>query len=157
MDKKIISALVENHPGITARITSLYLRRGYNIESFTGATTDYNDISRITIVVQGDEDILEQIIAQTSKLEEIKEVKALAPENCFVRELVLIKLQVSSGQKQDVEKIAAAYGAEWLEESGEIMILQYTDTPERINEILQDFSAYNIVTVCRTGVTAISK
>ena len=95
MNKKVLSVLVDNTSGVLNRIAGLFSRRGYNIDSLTVGETENPLYSRMTIVVTGDDDILEQIIKQITKLEDVKRVDVLEPSNSVTRELILVKIETA--------------------------------------------------------------
>ena len=102
MNKKVLSVLVDNTSGVLNRIAGLFSRRGYNIDSLTVGETENPLYSRMTIVVTGDDDILEQIIKQITKLEDVKRVDVLEPSNSVTRELILVKIKTTPEQRQQV-------------------------------------------------------
>ena len=102
MRKKVFQLLVDNTSGVLSRISGLFSRRGYNIESITAGETADPRITRITIVAKGDDEILEQIEKQVSKLVDVRDIRELKPEESVYRELALIKVKVSAEKRQDV-------------------------------------------------------
>ena len=109
MKKRVISLLVDNTAGVTQRVSGLFSRRGYNIESITGGETADPRYSRITVVAEGDDDVLEQITKQLRKLVDVVDLKVLDPENSVTRELVLVKIKVSPEQRQSVITMADVF------------------------------------------------
>ena len=99
MRKQVYSLLVENNPGVTSRISGLFSRRGYNIDSFSSGVTADPRYTRITIVATGDEQILEQIEKQVAKLEDVLDIKRLEENNSITRELILVKIRVAEDQR----------------------------------------------------------
>lgn len=157
MEKYIISALVQNRSGVLARVSSLFGRRGFNIDSLTvSATTDAN-VSRITIVVVGDEYILDQVLKQMAKLEECIEVVHIEEEDAFCWELVLVKIRGDENVRESVREICSLYGADVIDSSGETIIVRMDGTPSKLNTFLSVISSFDIVESSRTGVTAVHK
>lgn len=155
--KEVISLLVDNHSGVLARVASLFGRRGYNIDSLTVSATNDPAISRITIVVRGDETVLNQIISQTRKLIETKDVFPLSEDKALLRELLLVKIPANESKRTAIREIADVYGAEIVDLSVNSMIVELTGAPKKIDAFLEVISEYNIVEMCRTGITALER
>lgn len=155
--KEVISLLVDNHSGVLARVASLFGRRGYNIDSLTVSATNDPAISRITIVVEGDETVLSQIISQTRKLIETKDVFPLNEDKALLRELLLVKIPANEAKRSAIREIADVYGAEIVDLSVDSMIVELTGAPKKIDAFLEVISEYNIVEMCRTGITALER
>lgn len=155
--KEILCILVDNHPGVLARVSSLFSRRGYNIDSLTVSATDNPLLSRITIVVTGDEAILEQIISQTFKLEETREIFALDADNSLFRELLLVKVSADDETRGKVREIAEIYNAHIVDLSVASMVIELTGTPAKIDAFLAVVGEFKVLEMCRTGVTALER
>ena len=113
MNKKVLSVLVDNTSGVLNRIAGLFSRRGYNIDSLTVGETENPKYSRMTIVVTGDDAILEQIVKQITKLEDVKRVDVLEPSNSVTRELILVKIKTDPVQRQQVMAMTEIFRAMW--------------------------------------------
>jgi acetolactate synthase-1/3 small subunit len=154
---QIYSVLVENRSGVLSRIAGLFSRRGFNIDSLAVGVTETDDISRMTIVTDTDtespERIFEQIRKQLSKMIDTIRVKALTPEACVTRELILIKL---TGNPADVRAVIPPNAAV-IDETAESVTLQIADTAERIDNALEALSAFEILETARTGVISLQK
>lgn len=157
MEKYIISALVQNNSGVLARVSSLFGRRGFNIYSLTVSPTVDERISRITIVVIGDEYTLEQVLKQMQKLEECIEVAHIDEEDAFCRELALIKIAGDESVRESVREVCALYHAEVVDSSSESIIIRINGTPSTINTFLSIIQSFNIIESSRTGITAVHK
>lgn len=157
MQRKVVSVLVNNHPGVLTRVTSLFGRRGYNIDSLTVSVTNIPDISRITLVITGDVHMLEQMIAQTSKLEEVREIFALNMDASLVRELLLVKVAADETNRGNITAIANVFKAKIIDLSVESMVLELTGEQNKIDGFLTVLGEYEILEVCRTGITALSR
>jgi len=156
MKKYILSVIVQNNSGVLARVASLFGRRGYNIDSLTVSATTDPRISRMSIVVTGDEAILEQVVKQVSKLEEVIRVDHLQEDDSYCRELVFVKLQGDSGEvRETIRQITELYGARIVESRGGSVIVELTEIPSRIDAFLDVISNFKIFEMCRSGVTAI--
>lgn len=155
MEKYILCVIVQNNAGVLARVSSLFGRRGYNIDSLTVSATTNPLVSRITIVVTGDDTILEQIIKQVSKLEETIMVKHLVEEEAYCRELVFVKLLADDASVRDsARQVADIYGANVVLSADDRIILELTETPSRIDAFLSVIANFEVVETCRSGVTA---
>ena len=157
MQKKYLSVLVENHAGVLARVSSLFCQRGFNIESLTVSATDNPAISRITIVSSGDEASFRQIIKQTAKLIETRAIFPLNLRTSLLRELLMIKLRTNEENRGRINEIARAFKAETIDVSVGSIVLELTGEPERIDSFLSSLSEFEILEMCRTGVTAMER
>lgn len=156
MEKYILSVLVRNNAGVLARVASLFGRRGYNIESLTVSATTDTAISRMSIVVTGDEPILEQIIKQVSKLEEVIWVKHLPEDKSYCRELVFVRLLAdNAGLRDAIRQLADLYHANVVESTDNSLMIELTEVPSRIDAFLGVISNFEVLEMCRSGVTAI--
>ncbi len=158
MEKYILSVTVQNNAGVLARVSSLFGRRGYNIDSLTVSATTDPKISRMSIIVQGDEPILEQIIKQLLKLEEVQRVDHLQEDESCCSELVFVKLRAENGSERDsIRQLCDLYDAHIVESTGQMMIVELSEVPSRIDAFLDVISNFEVVEMSRSGVTAIEK
>ncbi|MEG2769198.1 MAG: acetolactate synthase small subunit [Oscillospiraceae bacterium] len=157
MSKEVLSVIVDNHAGVLTRITSLFSRRGFNIDSLTVSATDDEHVSRITIVLQGNEQIIEQVISQTLKLEEVQNVFVLDDGESLFRELLLVKLAAGEEKRGKIREIADIYGASIVDLSPDSMVLELTGKPSKMDGFIKILSDYEILEMCRTGITALER
>lgn len=157
MEKQVLSVLVDNHSGVLARVASLFCQRGFNIDSLTVSHTDNPEISRITIVTEGDSITLEQIIKQTAKLEEAKTVTHLNPEDSLLRELLLVKVAADETNRGAIREISTIYKAKIIDLSATCMVMELTGEPAKIDGFLAILEQYHILEMCRTGITALER
>ncbi len=157
MKKEVLSLLVDNQSGVLTRITSLFGRRGFNIDSLTVSTTDDPSISRITLVVHDDEVVLDQIIKQTQRLEETRDIYVLEDSKSLLRELLLVKVMADEQSRAAIREIALIYHAKIIDLSLKSMVLELTGEPDKIDAFLDMLSPYCIIEMCRTGVTALAR
>lgn len=158
MEKYILSVTVQNNAGVLARVSSLFGRRGYNIDSLTVSATTDPKISRMSIIVQGDEPILEQIIKQLLKLEEVQRVDHLQEDDSCCSELVFVKLRAESGSERDaIRQLCELYDAHIVESTEQSMIIELSEVPSRIDAFLDVISNFEVLEMSRSGVTAIEK
>ena len=157
MEKYIVSALVQNRSGVLARVSSLFGRRGFNIDSLTVSPTTDEHVSRVTIVVLGDEYTLGQVLKQMAKLEESIKVVQIEEKEAFCWELALVKIRGDVSVRESVREICDIYGAAVLETSDDTIIVRMDGTPSQIDTFLSVIAIFDIVESSRTGVTAIHK
>lgn len=155
--KQVVSMLVDNHAGVLARISSLFARKGFNIDSLTVSATDDDKVSRITITTQGDKATLAQILSQTGKLIEARRVVALNPETSIQRELLLVKIKADEAMRSVVREAAEIYKASVVDLSVDSMVVELTGKPSKIDGFLSVIGQYDILEMCRTGVTALER
>lgn len=155
--RKVISLLVENHSGVLARVSSLFCRRGFNIDSLTVSATNDPTVSRITVTVSGSGKELQQLVLQTERLEVTRQVFVLETANTLQRELLLLKVAVDVHSRAELQEIANIYKAKIIDLSPDSMVFELTGKPEKINAFLVMFQGYKILEQCRTGVTALER
>lgn len=155
--KQVVSMLVDNNAGVLARIASLFARRGYNIDSLTVSATDNEKISRITITTSGDSNTIQQILSQTGKLVEVRNVVALDQETSIQRELLLVKIAADEATRSVVREAAEIYKASVVDLSVDSMVVELTGKPSKIDGFLAVIEQYHILEMCRTGVTALQR
>ena len=155
--KHTIYIVVENHAGVLSKITGLFSRRAFNIESLAvGVTTDVN-VSRITVVADGDEYVAEQIKKQLNKLIPVLEVKILKESSYISRELALIKVKSNTGSRIEIMKIAELMDAKVIDVSVSTITLQIADTVDKLETLTNLLKPYGIKEMVRTGTVAIEK
>ena len=157
MKKEVVSIYVDNKANVLSRVVSLYGRRGFNIDSLTVSATNDPGISRITIVFEGDYLTLHQIVAQTEKLEVVRSIKTLDRKKSFFRELLMIKVKADKSIRSEVKEIVNIYRAKIINLTTEEMVLELTGAPEKLDAFLDLIKEYEIIDICRTGVTGIEK
>lgn len=155
--QQVVSMLVDNNTGVLARISSLFARKGFNIDSLTVSATDNESISRITITTKGDRFVLNQILSQTGKLHEVLNVVALDPESSIQRELLLVKVAADEAMRSVIREAAEIYKASVVDLSVDSMVVELTGKPSKIDGFLSVIEQYDILEMCRTGVTAMER
>ena len=157
MQKRVLSLLVDNTAGVTTRVSGLFSRRGYNIDSITGGVTADERFSRITVVCSGDELILEQITNQLAKLVDVRDIKILEPDNSVCHELMMIKVAAKPEQRQGLISIADVFHAKVADVSVDSMILEMTGNHNKLEAFLELMGDYEILELARTGMTGLSR
>ncbi len=155
--RRVISLLVDNQNGVLARVSSLFCRRGFNIDSLTVSATNDPAVSRITIATHGKDQEIEQLILQTERLEVARQVFELNADNSLQRELLLLKVACSTANRAEMREIASIYNSKIIDLSPDSMVFELTGKPEKINAFLKMFEGYQILELCRTGVTALER
>lgn len=157
MEELILSILVHNSSGVLTRVSSLFARRGYNIDSLTVGPTNSEGISRMTVVAQGDQLILEQIEKQLRKLEDVIEIFALPKGSSVYRELVLIKVEADQKTRADIVSIVDIFRAKIVDVSPQSMVVEVTGDHGKVNGLLAMLDGFNIIEIVRTGLAGISR
>lgn len=157
MKREVVSIYVENKANVLTRVVSLYGRRGFNIDSLTVSATNDPDISRITIAFEGDNLTLQQIVAQTEKLEVVRSIKTLGNVDSFFRELLMVKIKADKQIRSEIKEIVDIYRAKIIYLTQEEMVLELTGSPDKLDAFMNMLGDYEITDICRTGVTGIEK
>lgn len=157
MQKKVLSVLVDNTSGVLSRISGLFTRRGYNIDSISAGTTEDPRYSRITVVCQGDELELEQIEHQVAKLEDVRQITELKPGQSVCRELVLIKVKVAPEQRPSVVSVADIFRANIVDVEKDSMIIEMTGNQSKIDAFIRLLDGYEILEMVRTGLAGLTR
>ena len=152
-----LSVLVENQAGVLSKVSGLFSRRGFNIDSLAVGITEDSSISRMTIVVDGDEYVVEQLEKQLNKVIPVIKVRTYAQGEFISRELSLIKVNCPAKQRLDIMKIAELMGAKIVDVAVNTLTLQFADTHEQFETLLDLLKPYGIREIVRTGTVAIEK
>lgn len=155
MTKQTISVLVEDEAGVLTRIAGLFARRGFNIESLAVGPAEQSGVSRITMVVPGDEKIVEQLIKQLYKLISVLKVQDISQQPCVERELMLIKVNASASIRPEVIQVAQIFRARVVDLSEEALTLEVVGDPGKIVAIIQMLTKFGIREIARTGKIAL--
>lgn len=157
MREKVFQLLVDNTSGVLSRISGLFSRRGYNIESITAGVTADPRYTRITIVASGDDEILDQIEKQVAKLVDVRDIKVLEPEDSVYRELVLIKIKAAAKERQSVISVADIFRAKIIDVAPESLTVELTGTQSKIEAFISLLEGYEILELARTGITGLGR
>lgn len=155
--KHTVAVLVENKPGVLARVSGLFSRRGFNIESLAVGVTENADTSRMTIVVSGDDKVLEQVMKQLNKLIDVIRVSDIPPEDSVNRELALIKVGVDSTTRAEVMQIVDIFRAKIVDVGVKSLIVEVTGDENKINAIEQLLRQFGVREMVRTGKVAMNR
>lgn len=154
---RILSVWVDNKPGVLARIAGLISRRGFNIESLAVSTTEEDVRSRVTMVVDADEDIVEQVTKQLHKLINVYKIADLTDKDHVERELVLFKVNAFPEKRGEIIELASHFGARIDGGASDTLIIELTDTAERIEAMEALLGAYGIKEMIRSGKIALAR
>lgn len=154
---KVFQLLVDNMSGVLSRISGLFSRRGYNIESITAGVTADPRYTRITIVTSGDDEILDQIEKQVAKLVDVRDIKELRPESSVYRELALIKVKAGDKERQGVIAVADIFRAKIIDVAKESLIVELTGNQDKIAAFMDLLSGYEILELARTGIAGLGR
>ena len=157
MRKKVFQLLVDNTAGVLSRISGLFSRRGYNIESITAGVTADPRYTRITIVTSGDDEILDQIEKQVAKLVDVRDIKELKPSESVYRELAMIKVKASSEERQGVISVADIFRAKIVDVAKDSLIIELTGNQEKIEAFINLLDGYEILELARTGIAGLGR
>ena len=155
--KHTISVLVENHAGVLSRITGLFSRRGFNIDSLAVGVTEDKTVSRMTIVVEGDAYTVEQLEKQLNKVVDVIKVRTIPQQDLISRELMLIKCTATGRTSSEILDIAKIMDANIVDLTKTTMTLEICDLPDRLDLLEELLKSYNIQEVMRTGTIALQK
>lgn len=157
MNKKVLSVLVDNTSGVLNRVAGLFSRRDYNIDSLTVGETENPKYSRMIIVVTGDDDILEQIVKQITKLEDVRRVDVLEPSDSVTRELILVKIKAEPAQRQQVISITEIFRANIVDVAKDSLMIEITGSQSKLKAFLSLVEDYEILELVRTGITGLAR
>jgi acetolactate synthase-1/3 small subunit len=155
--KYVLSVLVENHAGVLSRVSGLFSRRGYNIDSLTVGETQDAAYSRITIVALGDEYTLDQMTKQLERMEDVMQVSVLENDDAVFRELLLIKVQAEPEKRSAILEAVNVFRAKVVDLSVESLIVELTGEVTKLNAFIEIMKAYGILEMARTGITALAR
>lgn len=153
--RHIISILLENEAGALSRVSGLFSARAYNIASLTVAPTDDPTISRITVVAQGEDAVVQQIIKQLNKLVDVIGVMDLTDNEHFEREIMLVKVAPKGAQEGQIKVVIQELAARQLEQNENMMTLEITNIGLKLNEAIEKLKPFNVVEVVRSGAVGI--
>ncbi len=157
MERYTVAVLVRNQFGVLNRVTSMFRRRQFNINSLTVSETESPALSRITVQFEGEAGVKQQLINQLYKLPDVCSVQEYKPENSISRELLLIKMENTAGAYDEIRAAADAFKAKTLDYTRENIILQLTDESSRIDDFIRLMSDFTILEICRTGVVSLER
>lgn len=153
--QRVYSLIVDNTTGVLSRISGLFSRRGYSIDSITAGVTADPRFTRITIVASGDELILAQIEKQVRKLEDVIQIKVLKPEESVYRELIMIKVRANKAERSEIISVADIFRAKIVDVESNSLIIELTGNQSKLEAFLNLLEGYEILELARTGITGL--
>jgi len=154
----VVAAVVEHKPGVLFRVSNMFRRRGFNIQSISVGPTEKKEFARITITVSGDEKLVEQVVKQLNKLIEVVKVSILNPKNTVARELALVKVNAPDYKaKSDIINYAEIFKGRIVDVSHKSLMVEVTGDPDKIDAFIRIVKSYGIKELARTGITALSR
>jgi acetolactate synthase-1/3 small subunit len=157
MAKRVLSVLTENRAGVLSRISGLFSRRGFNIDSLAVGTTEDESVSRMTIVVDGDDYIVEQVSKQLNKLIDVIKIKRLDDADTVSRELALIKVAANSETRSDIIQIVDIFRAKIIDVSHETLTIEMTGSSDKQRAIFDLLAPFGIKEMVKTGMVSIQR
>ena len=157
MHKKAFQLIVDNTSGVLSRISGLFSRRGYNIDSLTVGVTADERYSRMTVVAYGDQNILEQIEKQLRKLEDVRDIKELKPGHSVYRELIMIKVRANASERQAISAISDIFRATIVDVGRDSLTVMLTGDQSKLDALINLLEDYEILELARTGLTGLSR
>ncbi|HJV44398.1 MAG TPA: acetolactate synthase small subunit [Bacillota bacterium] len=157
MEKHTISVLVNDEPGVLARVANLFGRRGFNIDSITVGASEEKGLSRMIIVTTGDEKTTEQVMKQLHKLIDVIKVQLLSHAPMVAREIILLKVDAGPSTRSEISGIVEPFRASIVDVGPQSMIVQATGDSEKIDALTELLRPYGIRELSRTGITAMSR
>lgn len=157
MKKHVLSVLVANQSGVLSRVAGLFSRRGFNIDSLSVGETENPDVSRMTIVVRGDELVLDQISKQLYKLHDVLYIKELTRDSSVYRELLLMKVSTNNENRAAIIGITDIFRANIIDVAPESLVIEMTGDQEKIEAFINLIEPYGIMEFTRTGLTGLQR
>lgn len=155
--QRVFSLLVDNNPGVLSRVSGLFSRRGYSIDSITAGVTADPRFTRITIVASGDELILSQIEKQVRKLEDVIEIKVLQSEDSVYRELIMVKVRANKTERTEIISVADIFRAKIVDVEKDSLMVELTGNGSKVDAFLELLEGYEILELARTGITGLQR
>ena len=157
MDQYVIGVIVANVSGVLSRVSGMFTRRGFNIDSLTVGETESSGFSRITIAFHGDDDIKERILQQLQKLHDVREVEVLDSKDTVIRELLLIKVRNRTEIRQDIMTAVEIFRSKIVDYSPTALVCELTGETSKIDAFIELLKPFGIMEMCRTGIVAIER
>jgi acetolactate synthase-1/3 small subunit len=157
MERFVLSLLVDNNPGVASRISGLFSRRSYNMESLSSGITADSRFERVTIVVSADEQNIEQIEKQLAKLEDVRDIKRLEAGTSVTRELMLVKIRAKDTERQAIMNVTDIFHGRIVDVSKDSMIVELTGKQDKLDAFMNLLAGYEILELARTGMTGLTR
>lgn len=155
--KHTIGVVMDNKPGVLSRISTLLARKGFNIDSITAGPTSNHDVTRMTVVVEGDDYVADQAAKEMDKLEDVLKIERLADSETTRREIILIKVSADKKDRAEIVDLAKIMGCDIVDISQTTLMLEHSDRPEKIDLLVELLEDYTIIDMARGGAIALEK
>jgi len=156
-DQFVLGVIVSNHFGVLTRVSGLFSRRGYNIDSLNVGETENSEYSRMTIIVSGDDYIKSQVVKQLAKLQEVHKVELMPMDETVIREHMLIKIKVTHETRGEVTEAVNIFRAKVVDFNTNSMTIELTGDPTKLDAFIEFAKAFGIIEMCRSGALAVSR
>lgn len=153
----VIGVLVSNISGVLSRVSGMFTRRGFNIDSLTVGETESNGFSRMTIAFHGDDEIKRRIVQQLEKLHDVREVEVLERRETVIRELLLLKVRNTAETRQDIMAAVEIFRSKIVDYTASALVCELTGESTKIDAFISLMREYGIMEMCRTGIVAIER
>ncbi len=153
----VIAVYVENKYGVLTRVTSMFTRRGFNIDSLTVGATENPDYSRITISLSGTNSERMQLLSQLKKLYNVRKVEVISAESGIKRELLLIKIRTTPETRSEIRSVTEIFRAKIIDYSSEAMCIEITGDTNKVDAFIDNMKPFGIIEMCRTGIVALER
>ena len=157
MSKHTLSVLVENKPGVLARIAGLFARRGFNIESLAVGPTEYDEVSRMTIVVNVEENPLEQVTKQLNKLINVLKIVELEPSSSVSRELLLVKIKTDAATRSQVLEVVELFRARVVDVAADALTIEATGGADKLDALMRMLEPFGVKELVQSGMVAVGR
>ena len=157
MDNFVFAILVSNISGVLTRVSSMFTRRGFNIDTLTVGETESPEFSRMTVSMTGDDYSKDQVVKQLSKLHDVKQVQVMERDETVTRELLLIKVKNDSSTRQDVLAAVDVFRSKIVDYSPDALCIEITGETNKINAFIELVKPFGIMEICRTGIVALER
>jgi acetolactate synthase-1/3 small subunit len=146
---------MENKPGVLSRISTLLARRNFNVDSITASPTSDHDVTRMTVVVEGDQYVADNAANEIGKLEDVVEIEMLNDGSAKIREIILMKLGVDKANRGKIIDIAKVYDCKIVDATDDTIMIEHSDKPENIDTLLKLVSEFELISMARGGAVAL--
>jgi acetolactate synthase-1/3 small subunit len=157
VSRHTLSVLVENKPGVLARVSALFSRRGFNIDSLAVGPTEHSDVSRMTIVVNVEDLPLEQVTKQLNKLVNVLKVVELESDTAIQRELLLVKVKADQSTRTQVLEVVQVFRAKVVDVATDAVTIEVTGTADKLDAFIRVLEPYGIRELVQSGVVAVGR
>jgi acetolactate synthase-1/3 small subunit len=157
MEQFVISILVSNRSGVLTRVSSMFTRRGFNIDTLTVGETESPEFSRITITLHGNKTVCDQLVKQLEKMYDVQKVQVMLRDETVARELLLIKVQHNPQQRHEILSVTDVFRAKIIDFSQEALVIEIQGASTKINAFIEMIKPYGILEMCRTGLVSLER